>query len=124
MVKEYCIYVQKYSLRNYSPLVQKVINHINLNLDTPLSLKSMAAMCYISPSYLSNIFKQETNQTLTDYINTQRIHRAAGRLARTDLPIAAVAESVGIFDVNYFTKMFKKTMGTTPTQYRRENRER
>ena len=124
MVKEYCIYVQKYSLRNYSPLVQKVINHINLNLDTPLSLKSMAAMCYISPSYLSNIFKQETNQTLTDYINTQRIHRAAGRLARSDLPIAAVAESVGIFDVNYFTKMFKKTMGTTPTQYRRENRER
>lgn len=124
MVREYCAYVQRYSLKDYSPLVQKVINHINLNLDSALSLKSMAAMCYISPSYLSNIFKQETNQTLTDYINTQRIHRAAGRLARTDLPIAAVAESVGIFDVNYFTKMFKKTMGTTPTQYRRENRER
>ena len=35
-----------------------------------------------------------------------------------------MAESVGIFDVNYFTKMFKKTMGTTPTQYRRESRER
>ncbi|MGN0983304.1 MAG: helix-turn-helix domain-containing protein [Gemmiger sp.] len=124
MVKEYCAYVQRYSLRNYSPLVQKVINHINLNLDAALSLKSLAAMCFISPSYLSNIFKQETGQTLTDYINTQRIRRAAVYLASGNVSIAAVAESVGILDVNYFTKMFKKTMGVTPTRYRRENRER
>lgn len=124
MVKEYCAYVQRYSLRNYSPLVQKVINHINLNLDTALSLKSLAAMCFISPSYLSNIFKQETGQTLTDYINTQRIRRAAVYLTAGNVSIAAVAESVGILDVNYFTKMFKKTMGVTPTRYRRENKER
>lgn len=122
MIKEYCAYVQRYSLKNYSPLVQKVINHINLNLDSTLSLKSLAAMCYISPSYLSNIFKQETGQTLTDYINSQRISRAALRLTVSDLSIAAVAESVGILDVNYFTKMFKKMMGMTPTQYRREKR--
>lgn len=124
MVKEYCAYVQRYSLKNYSPLVQKVINHINLNLDSTLSLKSLAAMCYISPSYLSNIFKQETGQTLTDYINGQRIGRAALRLSYSDASIAAVAESVGILDVNYFTKMFKKSMGVTPTHYRREHRER
>lgn len=124
MLREYCAYVQRYSLRNYSPLVQKVINHINLNLGSALSLKSLAAMCFISPSYLSNIFKQEVGQTLTDYINTQRIRRASYRLIATDIPVAAVAEDVGILDVNYFTKMFKKTMGSTPTQYRRENRER
>lgn len=124
MIKEYCAYVQRYSLKSYSPLVQKVINHINLNLDSALSLKSLAAMCYISPSYLSNIFKQETGQTLTDYINSQRISRAARRLTTSDVSIATVAESVGILDVNYFTKMFKKMMGVTPTHYRRENRER
>lgn len=124
MVREYCTYVQRYSLRDHSPLVQKVINYINLNMDSQLSLKSLAAMCYISPSYLSNLFKQETGQTLTDYINTQRIRRAAHRLCTGNDGIAAVAEQVGILDVNYFTKIFKKVMGVTPTQYRRQHRER
>lgn len=124
MVQEYCTYVQRYSLRRYSPLIQKVINHINLNLDSQFSLKSLAAMCFISPSYLSNLFKQETGQTLTDYINTRRIQRAAYRLRTTDDGVAAVAEQVGILDVNYFTKIFKKMQGVTPTQYRRQNRER
>ena len=119
MVREYCAYVKKYSLREYSPLIQKVINHINLNLSSTLSLKSLSSMCFITPSYLSNLFKQETGTTLTDYINTQRIHRAARLLCASSRGVADVAEEVGILDVNYFTKIFKKTMGATPTVYRR-----
>ena len=56
-----------------------------------------------------------------DYINSQRVDRAAVLLATTDRSIAAVA-AVGILDVNYFTKIFKKQLGTTPTQYRREKK--
>ena len=119
MIREYCAYVRQYSVKQYSPLVQKVINHINLNLSTELSLKSLAGMCYISPSYLSNLFKQETGTTLIDYINTQRIKRAAHLMSSTKMSVATVAERVGILDVNYFTKLFKKSMGQTPTQYRR-----
>ena len=121
MVREYCAYVRKYSLKEYSPLVQKIINHINLNLSSELSLKSLAAMCYISPSYLSNLFKRETGTTLIDYINTQRVQRAAHLLATTKLSVASVAERVGILDVNYFAKLFKKALGQTPTQYRRNH---
>ena len=119
MIREYCAYVRQYSVKQYSPLVQKVINHINLNLSTELSLKSLAGMCYISPSYLSNLFKRETGTTLIDYINTQRIKRAAHLMSSTKMSVATVAERVGILDVNYFTKLFKKSMGQTPTQYRR-----
>lgn len=114
MVKEYCAYVRRYSLQQYSPLVQKVINTINLNLSDQLSPKSLAAMYYISPSYLSSLFKQDTGTTLTDFINTQRIQRAANLLSSTEQNISVVAEQVGILDVNYFTKMFKKSMGSTP----------
>lgn len=121
MVREYCAYVRKYSLKEYSPLVQKIINYINLNLSSELSLKSLAAMCYISPSYLSNLFKRETGTTLIDYINTQRVQRAAHLLATTKLSVASVAERVGILDVNYFAKLFKKALGQTPTQYRRNH---
>ena len=124
MVREYCMYVQQYSLQQYSPLIQKVINHINLHLDSTLSLKSLAALCYISPSYLSNVFKQETGQTLTDYISTQRMARAANLLRTTNATVASVAEDVGILDVNYFTKLFKSATGLTPTRYRREKHDR
>ena len=122
MVKEYCRYVQQYSLRQYSPLIQKVINEINLHLDSALSLKTLAAQCYISPSYLSNVFKQETGQTLTDYISRRRMERAARLLLTTNARVAVVAEEVGILDVNYFTKMFKNATGQTPTAYRRDKR--
>lgn len=122
MLNEYCTYVRRYSLRQYSPPVQKTLNYINLHLDQQLSLKSLAAECFISPSYLSNLFKQETGSTLTDYINWQRVQRAAGRLIATNDSIAAIAGSVGFWDVNYFTKIFKKLMGVTPTHFRRERR--
>ncbi len=122
MVKEYCLYVQRYSLRQYSPLIQKVINQVNLHMDSDLSLKSLAAQCYISPSYLSSVFKQETGQTLTDYISGRRMDRAARLLLTTNARIAVVAEEVGILDVNYFTKMFKSATGLTPTHYRRDKR--
>ena len=122
MLREYCSYVRKYSLRQYSPLIQKVINEINLHLASPLSLKGLAAQCFISPSYLSNVFKQETGQTLTDYISSRRMERAARLLLTTNARVAVVAEEVGILDVNYFTKMFKSATGETPTHYRRSRR--
>lgn len=124
MVRDYCAYVRRYSLKEYSPAVQKVMNYVNLNVAEPLTLKSLAAMCFISPSYLSALFKQETGTTLIDYINTQRVNRAAQLLEHSSHTIAAVAEEVGILDVNYFTKIFKKTLGVTPTRYRREHKEK
>ena len=124
MTRDYCAYVRRYSLKEYSPAVQKVMNYVNLNVAEPLTLKSLAAMCFISPSYLSALFKQETGSTLIDYINTQRVNRAAQLLVQNNHTIAAVAEEVGILDVNYFTKIFKKTLGVTPIRYRREHKEK
>lgn len=118
MLREYCAYVQRYSLRAYSPLVQKVINHINLNLGDDLSIGRLADLCFISPGYLSTLFKRETGVTLVSYINSQRIDRAAHLLTSTQLSIAAIAEQVGITDVNYFTKLFKKAMHITPSRFR------
>ena len=124
MTRDYCAYVRRYSLKEYSPAVQKVMNYVNLNVAEPLTRKRLAAMCFISPSYLSALFKQETGSTLIDYINTQRVNRAAQLLVQNNHTIAAVAEEVGILDVNYFTKIFKKTLGVTPTRYRREHKEK
>lgn len=123
MLVGYCSCVQEHALRSYSPLIRNVINYINLNLSEPLSLRALAEQFFISQSYLSNLFRSEVGVTLVEYINTSRMKRAAGMLTETNLSITAIAEKVGIFDVNYFTKIFKKAYQMTPTLYRRVSRE-
>ena len=124
MIHEYCRYVREYSLRQYSPLVQKTVNYINLNLSAQLSLRTLAEQFFISPSYLSNLFRTEMGVTLVDYINTRRMAQAARLLTETNLSVTSIAEQVGIVDVNYFTKIFKKNYQMPPTQYRRSSREK
>lgn len=118
MLHEYCLLVRNYSLRGYSPIIQKVLNQINLNLTSDLSLKTLSEMFNISAGYLSTLFKKETGTTLTDYVNRQRIEHAILLLNATNLQIQTIASYCGINDMNYFTRTFKKFKGMTPKKYR------
>lgn len=120
MIRKYCNLVQNYSLRNYSPLIQKVVNHVDFHHTESLSLKVLAELFSVSPSYLSGLFKKEIKITLTDYINQKRIEHSLILLNTTSLPIQNVAEQVGFSDVNYFTRTFKKFKGISPREYRME----
>ena len=60
MINEYCIYVQKYSYKQYSSIIQKAINYINLNITSPLSLGIVSERLKINSTYLSKMFKVET----------------------------------------------------------------
>lgn len=119
MVRKYCRLVNKHSQKGYSLLVQKIITRIDTDLTADLSLKESARLLNVNPSYLSNLFKKETGVTLTDYVNQKRVERAKQLLHTTNMQIQAVAQSCGILDVNYFTKMFKKYSGKTPNEYRK-----
>ena len=122
MVIEYCACVQSYSTQQYSSNIQEIVNYINLNLSSSLSLKSLSELFHLTPSYLSKLFKQEIGMTLTDYINTLRINRAAIKLLKEKSSISSIATSVGILDVNYFTKLFKRQKGIPPSQFRNEHK--
>ena len=73
----------------------------------------------ISASYLSNIFKKETDKTVTEYVNGKRMDYAAHLLATTKQQIQSIAQICGIVDVQYFSKLFKKVKGMTPKEYRK-----
>lgn len=118
MVRKYCLLVKNHSLKGYSMLVRKVITNIIYDLTADLSLKSQAAQLNVNPSYLSTLFKKETGQTLTDFVNHKRIEHAILLLNSTDMQIQVIAQYCGIPDVNYFTKTFKKIVGKTPKEYR------
>ncbi len=117
MLRKYCLLVQNYSFRGYSPVIQKVVNYINLNITGELSLKYLSEGYSVNASYLSTLFKKEMKMTITDYINQQRIREAMTLLNSTNMQIQDIASRCGIYDVNYFRKLFKKITGMTPTEY-------
>lgn len=121
MVKVYCQLVNKYSVKDYSPTVQKVIVMIESNLSSDLTLSELANTLNINASYLSTVFKKETGKTVTGYVNEKRIELAQELLKTTNLQIQTIAQYCGIVDVHYFTRLFKKTTGVSPKQFREEN---
>lgn len=121
MIIGYCDAVNNYKLKDYSTLVRKVVDYINLNLIEDLSVQNLADLLYISPTYLARIFKKEVNYSIVEYINKQKIRRATYLLKDSNLPINQISQIVGIHDFNYFSRLFKKHMNKTPSQYRKDN---
>lgn len=120
MVRKYCILVKKHSMKNYSLLIQKVVTIIDADLTADLGLKRLSEIMNVNASYLSALFKKETGKTLTEYVTRKRVDHAAFLLRSTNLQIQTVAQHCGIFDVNYFAKIFKKYTGKSPKEYREE----
>ncbi len=118
MRRKYCMLVRNHSLQGYSSMVRDALNYIDFNMKEPLSLKLLAEQMNVNASYLSTQFKKETGKTLTNYINEKRIQSSLIFLTTTDLPIQAVAEQVGIYDENYFSRLFKKYKNQTAKEYR------
>ena len=105
-------------MKDYSPIVQKIILVIDSDISAELSLKTLAQKQGISSGYLATIFKKETGKTVSEYIKDKRIEHATYLLSTTHLQIQTVALHCGIMDVQYFSKIFKKKTGKSPKEYR------
>lgn len=120
MFAEYCDQVLKFSTQRYSRLIKKAIDFININLQRNFTLNELADEIYTNPSHLSRQFKKETNETITDFINRKRISEAKRILLSSDRQITDIANMLGYNDINYFTKVFKKFTGTTPSAFKKK----
>ena len=120
MIQKYCLLVNKHSIQKYSLPIQKVLTRIDFDLAADLSLKANAEYLNVNSSYLSNLFKKETGYTLTDYVNMKRMEHAAYLLANTNTPVSTIAQTCGILDDNYFSKLFKKYHHKSPSKFRQD----
>ena len=118
MIRKYCLLVKEHSLHKYSHIIGKTITLISYDLTADLTLKSIAETMNVNASYLSALFKKECGETLTDYVNRKRMENAAFFLKHTTKQVQTIAGEVGILDVNYFIKLFKRQYDMTPSQYR------
>ncbi|NOV00723.1 response regulator [Paenibacillus planticolens] len=103
---------------NFREDIQQLILYMKTNYKEDISLRHAAEMVRMSENYLSFLFKKETQVGFSEYLNQIRVGKAAELLLESKLPVYAIAERVGYENFNYFGRIFKKTMGVSPQQYR------
>ncbi len=104
--------------RNIGPLVKRLINHIKENYSDDICLKSLAIQLNTNPNYLGALFKDETSEYFSDYVNRVRIEKAKELLLCSSNTTKEIALHVGYNDANYFYKAFKKFTEMSPSEFR------
>ena len=92
--------------------------YIRKNYRDRITAGSVAEAFHVNPSYASRIFSKKHGVTITEYINSVRVEEAKLLLRSTDVPVGNVALNVGFDDLNYFSRVFRKTTGCSPCQFR------
>ena len=99
--------------------VKKVMDYIWENYgDSSLSIRTLADYVYLTPTYLSNIFKKSAGLTIGQYLVYVRVEKAKRLMKEPQLKFYEVASMVGYEDANYFAKIFKKKTNMTPSEYK------
>jgi AraC-like DNA-binding protein len=107
--------------RPQNDTVEQICAYLTAHYTQKLSLSEVAAQFYLSPYYLSRLFRRVTGQSIVDYINARRIEAARQLLERTDLSINAVAEQTGFSTAAHFRRVFRDVLGEGPLQYRKSH---
>lgn len=97
------------------------IQYIDKNSQKPLTLTEVAQHVFLSPAYLSRLFKKTFKINFVDYINNQKMALACDQLIFTTNTIRQIAHQVGFNQTSYFSKLFKARTSVTPTQYKLQN---
>jgi two-component system response regulator YesN len=128
-IEELCIWIVKvldrftesvYENRNIKnvDIIRKVREFIRSNYKKKITLQDISKAVYLSPYYLSHIFKKETGSTILEYLTKVRIEEAKKLLENTSWSSTQIAFEVGYPDQSYFCKVFKKIEGISTSDYK------
>lgn len=125
LLKETYPYIKKeehnyFNFESYdrTTIVNTLLTYFNENYMNKISLDKISKNMYLSPVYISKIFKEETGETPINYLIKIRLEKAKELLEEDRLSIKEVAQNIGYNDAYYFSRLFKKYYGCPPTQYR------
>lgn len=99
---------------------RELSEYIDKNLESKLTLASLAQKCFYNPSYFSRVFKEKFGVSLTEYITRKRLNYAIELLSGTELSLEEISSRVGFSDRNSFYHAFSRYLNSTPTAYRKK----
>ncbi len=103
--------------------LRPALDYITEHCGEKIYIDTLAEMLSVSPDYFTKMFKDSIGKTPVDYINAIRVNRSLELLAVTDVPLSEIAEMSGFANANYFHKIFKSYMETSPLAYRKSSKQ-
>lgn len=100
---------------------QRALSYIAQNFKEDISMEQTAEYVNLSPHYFSKMFRQHAGETFIDYVTRLRINEAKRLIAEERLSLKGICYEVGYKDPNYFSRVFKKAVGITPSEYRQQH---
>lgn len=101
-------------------LAARIMQWLEEHYSEKFQLDDLANAMGLSRSYTSRIFRQQTGGSLHEYLLTRRIKKSCDLLRGTALSVSAIAQKVGFVEMTYYITCFKKMLGQTPLQYRKQ----
>lgn len=101
-------------------IIDKVLSIMHHEFDRDLTLEHLATCVFLSPNYLSILFKKEMNIGINKYLNNFRLEKACSLLSDSNMKVIDISKYVGFDNPSYFNRLFKNTYGVTPSSYREE----
>jgi two-component system response regulator YesN len=114
------VYIKRERINSSMLLIEKAKEYIKGNYsDCDISVEKLCSKLHVSPTYFSTIFKKETGMNFVNYLTAVRLEEAVKLLNTTDYKTYMIAEKVGYPEANYFSYVFKKEFGVSPSKYRK-----
>ena len=113
---DYCSLLQTKKVGEPIRIAQE---YIRTHIDRQMSLEEVSEKAFVSPGYLSTLFKERTGKNFSDYVVEMRVEEAKRLLRQASYNVGEVAERVGYADARHFSKVFQKVVGIKPTAYRK-----
>ena len=117
MVESYCKLIRNAHVEHYGEFSDRIIRILLSSLTNPPSLGELAKQMYVSSATVTRRFKKETGQTIPEFLNRTRIRVAKLYMQENDMNLGEIAQAVGFCDASYFSKVFLRYTGLTPTAY-------
>ncbi|WP_036728698.1 helix-turn-helix domain-containing protein [Peptoniphilus mikwangii] len=116
-------YTNKFSSelnQNDHELIEKALDYINKNYNKKITLQTVANKLHISRNYLCHLFKTKTGYKFCEYINLQRVNKAKTLIEENKKTFEFISFDCGFSSQSHFSTTFKKYMGLTPNEYKKE----
>lgn len=122
LIKTELTFTETNASNDNNEVIDHIIYYIENNYNSQITLSSLASKFYLSYNYLSSLFTAKFGINFSDYVNQVRIKKAKELLANSNLNLSEISDQVGYTDLSYFSKVFKKETGITPSKYRKGSR--